>query len=105
MNNKNSLNNTSLIKNVVQSADLNDNDKDELLNTLASIQGDKCMMDRIFGREHPEKYIAFVVMVMLLICGGICTVLFKNDSEFVKGIWQIFIPAITLIIGYLLGKN
>ena len=97
------INETELIKSIVKSEDINDNIKDEALERVIKTEEDG-VMDKIFGKKHPQAYIALVVIIILVLMTGFLTTVYKSDLQFVKGMWQIMIPAITTIIGYMFGK-
>ena len=51
----------SMIKDIVQANDLNDNVKDKVMGEL--IEGDVGMLDKIFGKRNTEKYISAIFRV------------------------------------------
>ena len=63
------------------------------------------MMDKIFGKRNPQIYVTLLMSIIVLIILAIFTVLFKENIEFVKYIWNIAIPALTLLWGYAFGKS
>lgn len=66
---------------------------------------DDSVMDKIFGKRNPQIYVTMFVSIILLILLAIFTFSFKNNVEFVKEIWNIAIPAMTLLWGYAFGKS
>ncbi len=100
------IDDVSVIKEVAKS-DLNEPIKDMMLkDTLNKCNGDESgVLDKIFGKRHPDLYITCLVAICILIIGGLCSYLFRKDVTAVKELWQIFIPALTLVMGYMFGKK
>ena len=99
-------NNIQALKDIAAS-DLNESTKNIALQKFVNgAKGDeKGMFDKVFGERHPDLYIAGLIAVCLLIIGGLCSYLFRSDVSAVKELWNIFTPALTLIIGYVLGNK
>lgn len=94
------------IINELSNTEMNTDVKNELLsNYLIPENSEDGLLDKIFGKRHAEMYVALVVAVFILISGLVCTVVFKEDKQFIKELWQIFIPALTLVVGYIFGKR
>ena len=88
-------------------SNLNPDIKDKLINDMINNNtgGEDGVFDRIFGKRHPDLYIALFVAICILIVGGLCSYLFRDNVNTVKELWQTFIPALTLVIGYVLGNK
>nr|DAZ28701.1 MAG TPA: hypothetical protein [Caudoviricetes sp.] len=63
------------------------------------------MFDKIFGKKHPELYIALTIGVLIFITGGVCTIIFRDDIATVKELWKLFFPGITAVLGFVLGNR
>ena len=101
---KKDTNNIDIIKELTKS-DLNEPIKDKMLEeTIKNLNGGESgLMEKVFGTRNPGMFVAFTVALVILIVGAFCTWLFKESAEMVKELWNIFIPALTLVIGYALG--
>lgn len=96
-----------LIKELAAS-NLNSDTQSEVMKKILndSKKGDDdSLMDKIFGKRNPQIYVAMFVSVILLILLAVFTFSFRNNIEFVKEIWNIAIPAMTLLWGYAFGKS
>lgn len=94
--------------NEVSSSNLNADIKDQIIGQVidsSNSGGDDGMLDKIFGKRHPDLYIALMIGVFILIIGCVCSWFFRSDVETVKELWKIFIPALTLVVGYVLGNK
>lgn len=63
------------------------------------------LMDKIFGKKHPHIYVTLIICLMLTIVGIVCSIVFKENIEFVKYMWGILIPAVTGGVGYMFGAK
>lgn len=90
----------------LSNSDLNQNTKEVLLDKYVNEgSGESSMFDKVFGKVHPEIFVAFSICVILAIIGIVCTLVFNKNIEFVKYMWGILIPAISLGLGYIFGKG
>jgi len=95
----------TLLKDIAAS-DLNENSKDEAIKQFLVKDGDENgMLDKFFGKNHPEIYIGLIIVVLLAISGMLVTCIFRDDKEFVRAIWTLLAPAITGSVGYMFGAN
>lgn len=103
---KKDSNSIELIKEISNS-DLNDPVKEQVLETTINNLngGEKGLFEKIFGTRNPEIYVALFIGVAIVIAGIICTFIFNKSEETVKELWNIFIPALTLVLGYVLGNK
>ena len=78
-------NKVTILKNIAAS-DLNESTKDEAIKSfLAKPEGDEVgMLDRFFGKNHPDIYIGLMVIILLTISGMLITCTFRDDKELVK---------------------
>ena len=60
-------------------------------------ESDDALLDKIF--------VTLFMSLIVLVIVSIFTWLFKENLEFVKFVWNIAIPAITLLWGYAFGKS
>lgn len=98
-------NDVLLIKNIATS-DLNETAKDEAMKRLMNHNEEEDgLMDKIFGKKHPDIYVTMIICLVLAIVGIVCTIAFKNNVDFVKYMWGILIPAITGCAGYMFGAK
>lgn len=88
-------------------SNLNQDIKNQLIDQIIANQPerDKGLFDHVFGRNHPDLYVAWSIVIAILLIGGLCSYLFRVNVNAVKELWQIFIPALTLVIGYVLGSK
>lgn len=100
-------NSTVEMINELSSSNLDPNIKNELINTMINNnpEENEGMLDKIFGKRHPDLYIAWFIALCILLIGGLCSYLFRSNVAAVKELWQIFTPALTLVIGYVLGNK
>lgn len=93
--------------NKLSESNLNPDIKDKLINNMinSNTGGDDGVFDRIFGKRHPDLYMALFIAICILTVGGLCSYLFRNNVDAVKELWQIFTPALTLVVGYVLGNK
>lgn len=93
--------------NKLSESNLNPDIKDELINKMINnnTEGEDGVFDKIFGKRHPDLYIALFIAVCILIVGGLCSYLFRDNVNAVKELWQVFTPALTLVVGYVLGNK
>ena len=68
-------------------------------------EGDDALLDRIFGKKNPQMYVTLLMSLIVLIIVSIFTWVFRENLDFVKFVWNIAIPAITLLWGYAFGKS
>ena len=92
----------------VATSNLNNDTQNEVIKKLlseASKGDDDSLMDKIFGKRNPQMYVTLLMSFLILIIFLILTFVFRNDLEFVKFLWNIAIPAVTLLWGYAFGKS
>ena len=89
------------------SSNLNEDTKKQLIGDMINDKpgGDDSMMDKVFGKKHPDLFIALTIGVLILVVGCVCTYFFKSDVNTVKELWNLFIPALTMVIGFVLGNK
>lgn len=107
MNNEHEEDDMITVITQVGTSNLNQDAKKHVINQYINNQNgeEDGILDKIFGKKNPEKYIALVIALIIGIIGLVCTIIFRSDKVFVKEMWQLFVPALTLVVGYLLGKN
>ena len=96
-----------MLKEVV-SSNLNSDTQNEVIAQLLNSEkkgDDDSLMDKIFWKSNPQIYVTLLMSIIMLIILAIFTVSFKDNIEFVKYIWNIAIPALTLLWGYAFGKS
>lgn len=89
-------------------SNLNRDTQDEVISKLLihSKKGDyDSMFDKIFGNRNPQIYVTLLMSIIVLIILAMFTVSFKENIEFVKDIWNIAMPTVTLLWGYAFGKS
>lgn len=68
-------------------------------------ESDDALLDKFFGKKNPQMYVTLFMSLIVLVIVSIFTWLFRENLEFVKFVWNIAIPAITLLWGYAFGKS
>lgn len=91
----------------VSNSDLNPDIKDHVITTYMNSTSDQedAFMDKVFGKRNPQMYVALTMSILVLLVVVLMTIIFKENLDFVKFIWNIAVPAITLLWGYAFGKN
>lgn len=92
----------------VSNSDLNPDIKDHVLKSVIKPnpkEEEPAMLDKVFGKKNTQMYIALLMSIILLLVFVVLTCVFKDNMEFVKFLWNIAIPAITLLWGYAFGKT
>ncbi len=81
-------------------------DNQRLILTSYAEGKNKGWFDKLFGTKYVAIYISFIICIFLFFIGGLITAieLFKNNI-INYGIWEKIFPIITLILGYIFGKN
>ena len=89
------------------SSDLNTDIKTDLIHQVINNipGGNESLFDRIFRNRNPELYIALLISFLILLVGTFCSYFFRDNFELVKEIWGIFVPLLTLVIGYIIGDQ
>ena len=85
-------------------------DKDDR-RKLVKEMGDQALgwFGRLFGsKENSSRNITGAICLSFTIGATLVSLIVyfcKDDTEFVKGMWEIICPIITLSLGYLFGKR
>lgn len=104
----NGNNRTVHIVKELSNSNLNQDVQEELISNMFKYGEPKeedALMDKIFGKRNPQMYVTLIMSLMLIVVILILTLVFKENLDFVKFIWNIAIPAITLLWGYAFGKS
>lgn len=98
-------NNIKVLKDIAAS-DLNEDIKDEAIKKLVSnSEESEGVMDKIFGKKNPQMYVTLLMSLIVLVIVAVFTMVFRNNLDFVKFIWNVAVPAVTLLWGYAFGKS
>lgn len=92
----------------VSVSNLNPNIQEQVISKLINNdppREDDAFMDKIFGKKNPQMYVTLLMSIIVLILVSVITVVFKNNLDFVKFIWNLAVPAVTLLWGYAFGKS
>lgn len=92
----------------VSNSNLNQDTQEELINKVIAQEPEKeedAIMDKVFGKRNPQMYVTLFMSVIVLLIVVVLTLVFRTDMEFVKFLWNIAIPAMTLLWGYAFGKS
>ncbi|WP_302327987.1 hypothetical protein [Enterocloster lavalensis] len=92
----------------LSNSNLNQDVQEELIGKMFKDGEEKdedAILDKLFGKRNPQMYVTLIMSLMLIVVILILTLAFKENLDFVKFIWNIAIPAITLLWGYAFGKS
>lgn len=92
----------------LSSSNLNQDTQEALISKVISTDTtieEDAIMDRIFGKHNPQMYVTLFMSMLVLGIMVALTIIFKKDIDFVKFIWNMAIPAVTLLWGYAFGKS
>lgn len=101
-------NNIAGIVRELSNSNLNPDTQEMLINDYlnnGNPDGDVSIMDKIFGNKNPQMYVTLIMSVMLIFVAIYLTINFKTDMEFIRFVWEIVMPAVTLLWGYSFGKS
>lgn len=105
---ENKQNNVVGIVKELSNSNLNQDTQEELIKHVVGsdvAREEESIMDKIFGKRNPQMYVTLLMSIVVLMIVLCLTMTFKNNIEFVKFIWNLAIPAITLLWGYAFGKS